>query len=68
MNTETRCPKCARLYRNLAEILQAGGMVRSHGLALKATCACGGCWPVGNAWRRTEVLEAPEDVQGHSGG
>jgi len=52
-----RCPGCARLYQDMAEIVAAGGHVRSLGLALKAQCVCGARWSVNSAWRRTKVIE-----------
>ena len=55
---EIRCPGCARLYRNLAEVADKGGKIYHLGLALKAECGrCGATWSVNRSWRKTREVQ-----------
>ena len=53
-----RCPGCMSVWGSLLELQRSGGVIRSLGLRLQATCPeCGNSWGVNKYWRCSKVVD-----------
>jgi hypothetical protein len=61
IGTSLRCPGCGAFYASIGEFMEAGGIIKSLGLALKATCTCGVRWGINPSWRKREtIIDTPK--------